>query len=47
MDGEDIRVHLVPLAEVPTWLAAKQAEGLVIDLKVWAGLHFASQTTTG
>lgn len=41
VDGEDIRVHLVPLAEVPAWLAAKQAEGLVIDLKVWAGLYFA------
>ena len=47
VEHEDIRVHLVPLAEVPAWLARKQAEGLVIDLKVWAGLHFASQTTTG
>jgi len=47
VDHEDIRVHLVALAEVPAWLARKHAEGLVIDLKVWAGLHFATAKTTG
>lgn len=42
VEGENITVHLVPLAEVPAWLARKQQEGLVIDLKVWSGLYFAS-----
>jgi ADP-ribose pyrophosphatase len=40
-EHEDITVHLVPLAEVETWLAAREREGLVIDLKVWSGLYFA------
>lgn len=42
VEGENITVHLVPLAQVPAWLAQKQQEGLVIDLKVWSGLYFAS-----
>lgn len=43
VEHEDISVHLVPLAEVPDWLAAKQAEGLVIDVKIWSGLYFAAR----
>ncbi|PRP93123.1 ADP-ribose pyrophosphatase [Enhygromyxa salina] len=48
-EHEDITVFLVPLAEVESWLAARQAEGYVIDLKIWAGLYFArrpSDTST-
>lgn len=39
--GEDIRVHLVPLAELRPWLAAREAEGLVIDFKIHAALWLA------
>ncbi|RYD92039.1 MAG: NUDIX hydrolase [Sphingomonadales bacterium] len=34
IDGEDIIVHRVPLAEVPAFVAAKRAEGAAIDVKV-------------
>jgi ADP-ribose pyrophosphatase len=41
-DGtEDIKVHAVPLAEVEAWLAARRAEGLLVDAKIYAGLNFA------
>ncbi|NVB39151.1 NUDIX hydrolase [Pseudenhygromyxa sp. WMMC2535] len=40
-EDEDITVHLVALDEVPAWLASKQAEGLVVDLKVWSALYWA------
>lgn len=40
-EHEDITVHLVPLAEVETWLSAQEQTGRVIDLKIWAGLYFA------
>ncbi len=38
---EDIIVHRVPLTELDGWLAQCQARGAVVDLKVYAGLHFA------
>jgi len=41
--GEQIRVHAIPLDQVPSWLAAREAEGLLVDPKVWAGLWFARQ----
>jgi len=34
VDGENITVHRVPLDEVPGFVAAKRAEGLVIDVKL-------------
>jgi ADP-ribose pyrophosphatase len=34
IDGEDIIVHRVPLAEVPAFVAAKRAEGMGIDVKI-------------
>ncbi|KIG14192.1 Nicotinamidase [Enhygromyxa salina] len=40
-DHEDITVHLVPLDQVEAWIAAQQAAGRVIDLKIWSGLYFA------
>jgi ADP-ribose pyrophosphatase len=39
--GEEITVHEVPLDEVPEWLTKRAAEGLTVDLKVYAGLYFA------
>lgn len=40
--GEDITVHEVPLAEVRSWLEARQAQGVLVDPKVYAGLYFLS-----
>ena len=34
VEGEEIRVHLVPLAEVPAFVARKRAEGCAIDVKL-------------
>lgn len=34
--GEDISVHVVPLATVGTWLSAKRAEGCAVDVKLLA-----------
>lgn len=34
IDGEEITVHRVPLADVPAFVAAKRAEGMAIDVKV-------------
>lgn len=36
--GEGITVHEVPLADVPTWLAARAAQGVLIDHKIHAAL---------
>lgn len=37
---EDITVHVVPLAGVTAFIAAKLAEGLLVDPKVYAALYF-------
>ena len=41
--GENITVHHVPLAELPRWLAAQAAAGVLIDHKVHAGLWWLAQ----
>lgn len=43
LEGESITVHAIPLDEVEAWLAARVAAGDLVDLKVYAGLHFARQ----
>lgn len=40
--GEDITVHTVPLAGVDKWLNRKQAEGLLIEPRIYAGLYFVA-----
>lgn len=40
VDGEDITVHVVPLASVQGWLFARQAEGYAIEPKIFSGLYF-------
>lgn len=37
---EKITVHLVPLSGIRAWLAAKEREGVLLDLKLWGGLYF-------
>lgn len=44
VDGEDITVHRVPLAEVHGWLTAKRVEGYFIEPRIYAGLWFAQNT---
>ncbi len=42
--SEDIRVHVVPLDQVPAWLEeAKRRDGVMVDPKVYAGLYFATR----
>lgn len=43
VDGENITPHCVPLREVQQWLDARQAAGLIVDHRVYAGLYFAMQ----
>ena len=42
-DRGKIRVHVVPIAELPDWAPAREAEGAVIDPKIWAGLYLAGR----
>lgn len=46
-DSEDITVHEVPRADVPTWLMQKQREGFELDLKLWAGLWMIDRNPDG
>ena len=42
-DVGKIRVHVVPIAELPGWARARESEGAVIDPKIWAGLYLAGR----
>lgn len=37
---EEITVHEIPLAEVPSFLEAKARAGVLVDPKIFAGLYF-------
>lgn len=41
VEGEAIAVHEVPLGEAEAFLGRREAEGVLVDPKVWAGLWFA------
>ena len=43
--GEDITVHTVPLSGLDDWLQKQQNARKLIDLKLWAGLHFVMKST--
>ena len=38
VEGEEIRVHEIPLAEVPAWLETRVREGVLVAAQVYAGL---------
>jgi ADP-ribose pyrophosphatase len=38
--GEDITVHEVPLDAIEQWLKKQNGANKLVDLKIWAGLHF-------
>jgi ADP-ribose pyrophosphatase len=40
--GENITVHLVPLNEAGDWLREREHRGILVDMKVWAALHFVT-----
>jgi ADP-ribose pyrophosphatase len=40
-DAGKIRVHVVPVAGLREWAQKREAEGKVIDPKIWAGLYLA------
>jgi len=40
-EHEDIKVHLVPRAELRSWLKSKEAEGFLLDYKIHAALWAA------
>ena len=42
-DVGKIRVHVVPVASLREWARAREAEGSVIDPKIWAGLYLAGR----
>jgi ADP-ribose pyrophosphatase len=41
-DRSSIRVHAVPIAELRAWAREREAEGALVDPKVFAGLYVAS-----
>lgn len=41
--NEQITVHLVPLANIDSWLREREHEGMLIDLKVWTALYFVTK----
>jgi ADP-ribose pyrophosphatase len=43
VDGEDITVHVVPVAGIDGWLDGKRREGLLIEPRVYLGLYFAAR----
>jgi ADP-ribose pyrophosphatase len=44
---ENIRVHEMPVADAERWLQAREAEGLLIDPKIFIGLYALSRFTAG
>jgi len=40
---EGITLHLVPMKDLPAWLAAREAEGMLLDYKIYAALYLAQQ----
>jgi ADP-ribose pyrophosphatase len=44
LDGEEIAVRLVSLADAEAWLEKQRNSGLLVDPKVYAGLYFAMKS---
>jgi ADP-ribose pyrophosphatase len=40
VDGENIRVHLIPITDVRNWLEQQRQSGQVLDLKIYAALGY-------
>jgi len=46
IENEKITVHEIPLAELDAWLARKQAQGCMVEPKLYAALYFLHQRST-
>jgi ADP-ribose pyrophosphatase len=46
-ETEDIEVHVVPLAEVDGWLSQRIADGMPLDPKIYAALHWLNTGAPG
>ena len=42
-ETEQIVVHAIPLSWLRSWLREREAEGLMVDYKIFAGLYLAGQ----
>jgi ADP-ribose pyrophosphatase len=40
-EKDEIRVHVTALGELERWARDREAEGMLIDPKIWAGVHLA------
>jgi ADP-ribose pyrophosphatase len=38
-ESENIQIHVVPLAELKSWIETKRQEGCLVDYKVFAALY--------
>ena len=48
VDGEDITTHVVALHGIDAWLRACQAEGIAVDWRIFAALHWiAGEAASG
>lgn len=45
-DRGQIRVHAVPVVDLPAWARQREAEGILVDPKLWAGLYLAGLKTS-
>lgn len=43
VDDEDIKVHIVPIDTIESWIADKRQEGLLIDPRIYIALYFHTQ----
>jgi ADP-ribose pyrophosphatase len=43
-EKREIQVHVVALAQLIQWARAREAEGILVDPKVWAGLRLAESS---
>ncbi|MCC2656352.1 MAG: hydrolase [Panacagrimonas sp.] len=43
VEGEDITVHLVPIAGIEKWIAAQEARGVLVDSRIYVALYFAAR----
>jgi ADP-ribose pyrophosphatase len=42
-DRGRIRVHVIPIAQLLSWTRSREADGAVVDPKIWAGLYLAGR----
>ena len=47
VDGENITVHLAPLARIDAWLAERERAGALIEPRIYAALHLLARERSG